>query len=225
MRKIVIAFVLLCLTFCSTALAQDHVFQKQQSYELADLIKELIPQKGSDYIDFLQNIHQRDMNIYWIKESSPFDESYAYYNEGRAGILVNSQGRTEYKQQWINGMLKNSEIEIGLPATVAVCGDLYWRPILVKIYTAAPVTLAKLSKEEYPLTERLLHTYFSNKKINLEHLNKKGDFSYGKNLYKLTINDKIPAWIIIETSQGNAMGNTIISIYYKQNDALQEWNK
>ena len=223
MRKTSIAVILLCLTFCSTVLAQDHVFQKQQSYELADLIKELIPKQGSDYTAFLQNIHKRDMNIYWAKETIFFKEYYVYYIEGQAGILVNNQGRIEYKQQWINGILKNSEIEIGLPTTVAVCGDLYWKPILVKIYTASPAILAKLSKEKNP--EKLLYTYFSKKKIKLEHMSKKGYFHYGKNLYKLTINGKIPAWIIIETSQGNVMGNTIISIYYGQNDALKEWNK
>ncbi|CQR71698.1 hypothetical protein SOV_04980 [Sporomusa ovata DSM 2662] len=199
--------------------ANEIVFKKEQSYELSDLISRLMISYNTDYVYFLQTIGEQGFNIYWDRDSeNPNKEYFKYHRGGVAGILLNNQGRTRYKQEWADGLLKNIQAEVGLIADIHICGVLYWRPTVIKIGTAAPATLANLVNEKYPATEVLLKDYFAKRGFSVELISKQGSFSWGSNLYKISLPNKAPAWLFIRTSQGNRLGNTLIYLYYSYED-------
>lgn len=198
-------------------------FQKEQSYELSNIISMFMVDPNADYVHFLQTIREKNINIYWDNTlENPNGGTFKYHRSGVVGILLNNQGQVQYKQEWTDGLLKNTQTEIGLGATIHICGDLYWRPIMVEIMTAAPATIAKLTNETYPATQTLLKDYFIEKGFNVEPLYQKGDFSYGVNLYKLSLENKSPIWVVIKTNQGNSLGNSLIYIFYTYEDYTKD---
>ena len=223
MKKI---FLIMCLiTICintRVCSADSSIkFDIEQSYELSELIKLLTPPEGIAHETCLQDLHKMDFNIYWNNSgSNPNAKIYSYHKSGRCAILIEGKGVTDYSQEWKDGKLQNIEKTIGLQSGISVCGSLYWQPQMIHIATAAPATIARLLFIEYPESNTILKNYFISRGFALEHIYNWGDFSYGKNLYKITSEKGVPVWILISTSQGNRIGNTAISIFYNYNDAI-----
>ncbi len=176
-----------------------------------------------DYVYFLQTISEKNVNIYWDNTlQNPNSKIYSYHRGGVVGILLNNQGWVQHKQEWVDGLLKNTQTEMGLGSTVHICGHIYWRPIMLKIMIPAPAAIAKLTNATYPATQTLLQEYFIGKGFSVEHLYKKGDFSSGINLYKLSLQKKLPIWVLIKTNQGNHVGSSSISIFYNYEDSIKD---
>lgn len=225
-RILLIALFVLTLSIPinSSVEAAEVDFKKEQSYELIDFIRLFMIDEKMDHSEFLHKFGKNNEFIYWDSSmSSDYinRKLYNYYRGGRAGLLFCGQGREKYEQVWVNGLLNNSREEIGFRSSVNIYGYLYWQPIMVEISTASPAVIARLTKEEYPDTNRLLSKYFLGNGLSVETLKNSGDFSYGMNLYKVSANGKAPLFIVIRTNQGNHLGNTTIGLFYKVSDATK----
>lgn len=206
------------------SVGENVFFKKEQSYELADLIKVLSPDKGSEAGAFLHTLKKKDFWIYWDNKAGA--ENFPYSQSGGFGLLIADTGQTNYWQEWDNGLLVNKKAVVGLPSAISVYGDLYWRPLFVRIYTDAPATLSRLlvasNIKSTIASDELLNDYFEQKGIKAELVkaDKRG-MSYGETLYRIYSDNKEDIWLSVMTSQGNRTGNTSISIYYTYEDAVK----
>lgn len=256
MKKLLIGLLIGILVFAlhGAVFAQEYFFQKEQSYELADLVKKLTPADDENCNLFLNKIYiVEDLSIYWNnwaswkkenlrpesdknktakpkgEQKNRMTEPYPYYREGVAGLLFNNHGQPKYEQKWVDGKLQNRGMEVGYEAVVGVCGYEENKPQFIKINTVAPSTIGmwldeKSAKKTF--ADLSLHSYFAKNGYTVEHVKENQSLaSYGADLCKLTFSGKRPVWVLLETSIGNKVEMTTISLFYSYDDAMKEWKE
>jgi hypothetical protein len=204
--------------------ATEIEFKKNQSYELADLIKSFIPDQGKQDSILNWQINARKDNIYWSSgmKASTYDYNmYTWEISGVAGVLFNGKGMTVVKQEWINGQLVKSKEEIGECVDVGVHGPSSG-PLIVNIFIMmSSPHIQNCITGVLPYSTFKFDDYMIAQGAKVKYLWQHGYSGSKETGWLVSYDKKQDVWIIVRESYGasGAVGYTSFSLVYSEEEA------
>lgn len=227
-RVLFLAVIFIC-SYLGTAFSESYqniTFQKNQSYELVDVLTTFAPPEGSKELDWIGISYAENFqNLYKTNDVPKSKEQFVF--GGYIGLIFNNNGWKSSTQYWEDGLLKEKVTETGVTSILSFYCPVWngYNHLNIGINLPPNKISYLLTNSSSGKFENILMKYFSAHNIHIdlieEYTNKYYETKY---LYKVTIPEKSSIYLIIDSwsGSGGQLGHVNLDLYLNSKTAKNE---